>query len=171
MTTSALSETYALFVEIVATTPTTGSGTNSTPSPQDESPQLSPLAEILRQLHQLLQHSPTEYAKITQQIATNLQAAANTAEADGNSTAASQLSQLAADFTNASQSGQLPNAGDLAATIFGGYGQPHHGHEHQYSATDSSDTSSQPQTQNDALNPVAIILNTLSSVGTSSSNG
>ncbi len=168
MTTSALSETYALFVEIVATTPTTGSGTTSTPSPQDE-PQLSPLAEILRQLHQLLQQSPAQYAKITQQIATNLQSAANTAEADGNSMAASQLGQLATDFTNASQSGRLPNAADLAAGIFGGGGH-HHGHHHQYAATDSGETSSQSQTQNDALNPVAIILNTLSSAGANGSN-
>ncbi len=169
MTTSALSETYALFVEIVATTPTTGSGTTSTPSPQDETPQLSPLAEILRQLHQLLQQSPTEYAKITHQIATNLQSAANSAEADGNSTAASQLGQLATDFTNASQSGELPSAADLAAGIFGGDGH-HHGHQHQYAATDSSETSSQSQTQNDALNPIAIILNTLSSAGANGSN-
>ena len=68
-------------------------------------------------LQQLQQSDPTKYQQVTQQIATNLQSAAQTAQAEGNTTAANQLNQLATDFTNASQSGQLPNVQDLAQAI------------------------------------------------------
>ncbi len=50
-------------------------------------------------------------------MAINLQSVAQTATADGNTTAASQLRQLATDFTNASQSGQLPNIQDRAQAV------------------------------------------------------
>jgi hypothetical protein len=151
MTTSAISETNALFVD-TSITSTTGSGSRPRPFPQDETPRLSPLAEILRRLHQLLQQNPIEYARVTQRIAASLQSAAATAQADGNTTAASQFHQLAVHFTKASQSGELPDAGELAAAIFGEGGH--------YSPTDFSDGA---MTAHGALNPLAIILNALSS--------
>ena len=150
--------------------------------------QLSPFAQLLSTLQQLQQSDPTEYQQVTQQIATNLQNAAKTATADGNTAAATQLNQLATDFTNASQSGQLPNVQDLAQAVSGG----HHHHGHHMHATPivagtapldsgSSAGSSGNSTdliaqflsnsgavslnQNNALDPMAIIRNTLSNAG------
>jgi len=113
----------------------------STLSPQDNG-QLSPFAEILGTLQQLQQSNPTQYQQVTQQIATNLQSAAKTATADGNTAAASQLNQLATDFTNASTSGQLPNIQDLAQAIGGGGHHHHHGGHHHTTSGTNSDTSS-----------------------------
>jgi hypothetical protein len=163
---------------------------------QPDNSQLSPFAQVLIELQQLQQSDPTKYQQVTQQIATNLQSAAQTAQTQGNATAANQLNQLATDFTNASQKSQLPNIQDLAMAL-GGH---HHHHHHFHSASggsdnDSSGSSSSPSaasassfsgtsqaiaqllaafqangTQNDALNPMTIIMNTLASAGISASN-
>jgi hypothetical protein len=136
---------------------------------QSDNGELSPLAQVLSQLQQLQQSNPTEYAQITGQISTNLKNAAGTAENDGNTQAASQLNQLATDFSNASSSGQLPNIQDLAQAL----GAGHHGHHHHGSDSDSSSASSTQAVsqlftpfepnggQNNSLNPSSIILNTL----------
>src|SRR5580658_7243447 len=55
---------------------------------------LSPFAQLMNTLQQLQQSNPTEYQQVTQQIATNLQSAAQTAQSDGNTTEASQLTEL-----------------------------------------------------------------------------
>jgi hypothetical protein len=141
---------------------------------------------MLSALQQLQQTDPTKYQQVTQQIATNLQSAAQTAQADGNSVAANQLNQLATDFTNASTSGQLPNIQDLSQAMTG----HHHHHHHAHSASADPDGSSSGNssasstsqtlsqllstlqengTQNNSLNPMTIILDTLSNAGTSSS--
>ena len=166
-----------------------GSVVASTSTQQSDSTQLSPLAQILTTLQQLQQSNPTEYKQVTAQIATNLTSAAATAQADGNTTAATQLNQLATDFTNASQSGQLPNIQDLAQAV-GGH---HHHHHHAQAAASDSDTSSSSSSdatsssassttasqltsellaamqasgaQSGSLNPLNIILNTLSQAG------
>jgi len=168
------------------------SGTSSVALPTDNG-QLSPFTQLMSTLQQLQQTDPTKYQQVTQQIATNLQSAAQTAQADGNSTAASQLNQLATDFTSASKSGQLPSIQDLAKAIGGGHHHHHHSHAasadadgdsnaSSSSSSASSNTASQSLsqllsafqtngTQNDSLNPMTIILNTLSSAGITSSNG
>jgi hypothetical protein len=144
---------------------------------QSETGQLSPFAQLMSMLQQLQQSNPTEYKQVTQQIATNLQSAAKTATADGNSTQAAQLNQLATDFTSASKSGQMPNVQDLAQAVGG-----HHHHHHAHPATSGTDSdsssSSTSQTlsqqmaafqansaQNEATNPMAIIMNTLAGAG------
>jgi hypothetical protein len=158
---------------------------------QSENGQLSPFAQLMSTLQQLQQSNPAEYQQVTQQIATNLKTAAQTATADGNSTQASQLNQLATDFSTASQSGQLPNVQDLAQAIGGGH-HHHHGHAassnaDNSSSTNSASTSSTDSTnsisqllaafqantaQNEATNPMAIIMNALSGAGINiSSNG
>lgn len=152
--------------------------------------QLSPYAQITTELQQLQQSNPTEYQQVTAQISTNLQTAAQQATASGNTTLASQLNQLANDFQTASSTGQLPNFQDLAQAA-----STHHHHHHHggaeastdsassstsaSSATDSSasDSSSLSQllaalqggssSQSDALNPMTIIMNTLSAAGIS----
>src|SRR5580704_3225222 len=77
------------------TTNTTGNslsgiGTSSI-ALQPDNQQLSPFAQMLSTLQQLQQTDPTKYKQVTQQIATNLQSAAQTAQADGNTVAANQL--------------------------------------------------------------------------------
>jgi hypothetical protein len=152
---------------------------------------LSPFAQVMSELQQLQQSNPTQYQQVTQQIATNLTTAAQTATTAGNTTAASQLTQLATDFTNASTSGQLPSISDLAQAIGGHHHHHHHG-GHSGAASDSTSstsgtssstsTSSASQTlsqllaafqstatQDSALDPMSIILNTLSSAGIGSS--
>jgi hypothetical protein len=140
--------------------------------------QLSHFAELLSKLQQLQQSDPTKYQQVTQQIATNLQNAAQTAESEGNTAAAGKLNQLATDFTTASKSGQLPNVQDLAQAI-SSHARGHHHHAHSAPASDddsstsstsgtASQTSSplpaafQSGAQSDTLNPVNIIFKTLS---------
>jgi hypothetical protein len=175
-------------------TPAGGAGSSGTSSvtAQIDNQQLSPFAQMLSELQQLQQTNPTKYEQVTGQIATNLQNAAQTAQADGNSTAANQLNQLAADFTSASQSGQLPNLQDLSQAAGGGHHHHHH-HHSESSSTDPSATSGTTSTdawtssstlaqgqllssyqgsgsQNGSFDPAAIILNTLSNAGISASN-
>jgi hypothetical protein len=119
----------------------TSGSVSATSSPQSDNGQLSPFAQLMNTLQQLQQSNPTEYKQVTQQIATNLQNAAQAATSSGNTTAANQLTQLSTDFTNASQSGQLPNISDLAQAVGGG-GHHHHHHGHHASSSDSSSDSS-----------------------------
>jgi hypothetical protein len=155
---------------------------------QPDNTRLSPFAQLMSTLQQLQQSDPTKYQQVTQQISANLQTAAQTAQSNGNTTAAAQLNQLSTDFANASKTGQLPNVQDLAQAVAGGH--HHHGHHHSHaasgdsdanSATNSSSSSStqaqsqllaayQKNSQTDALNPMSIILNTLSNAGITSSN-
>lgn len=179
------------------TNKTTGNNTNGISSTslqmQPDNGQLSPFAQLMSTLQELQQSNPTQYQQVTQQIATNLQSAASTATADGNTAAATQLSQLATDFTNASKNDQLPNVQDLAQAVGGG-GHHHHHHAHAAASSSSGDSSSASSStssstasaasasganpldqllaafqannsQNDAQNPMSIILNTLSSSG------
>ena len=143
--------------------------------------QLSPFAQLMSQLQKLQQTDPAKYQQVTGQIATNLQTAAQTATAAGNTTQAAQLTQLSNDFSSASKSGQLPNMQDLAQAVGG-----HHHHHHHGAApptdptgtTGSSTTSSGGQTlsqllgafqtntpQTAATDPASIIMSTLSSAG------
>lgn len=160
-------------------------------TPQDGNPQLSAFAQVLSTLQQLQQSNPTEYQQVTSQIATNLQTAAQTATTDGNTTQAAQLTQLATDFTSASQNGTLPNIQDLAQAMCGAHG--HHHHMDASSSSSDQSTSSQTSaaanqttlayelsqqisaflsnqtssTQAGTLDPLSIIQNTLTSAGVS----
>jgi len=160
---------------------TYGASANSTntasASQNSDSSQLSPFAQILSTLQELQQSDPGEYATLTQQIATNLQTAAQTDTADGNTSGASELTQLATDFTTASTSGQLPNIADLAQALGGASGAQQ---GPPPPPPDSSSTSSSSVFQqleqllaslqgNQSLSPQSIILQTLSSAGISSS--
>jgi len=159
----------------------------SSSTQQFDGSQLSPFGELLSTLQQLQQSNPTQYQQVTQQIATNLEAAAQTATGQGNTAAASQLTQLSKDFSQASQSDQLPNVQDLAQAL-GGH---HHGHHHFHgssgsssnsdNSSDSSSTSASSlsqllslfqssSAQSNALDPLSIIDNTLASAGITGSN-
>jgi|SRR5579871_224779 len=146
-----LTNTYlqsAFNTALQGTALTAGNSTNSVSRLTDEQ-QLSPIAQVIGTLQQLQQSNPGEYRQVIQQIAANLQSAAQTAQSDGDTTAASQLSQLAADFSNASSSSQLPSLQELAQAVGG------HHHHHAHAAATGS-----------ASNPLAIIENTLSASST-----
>lgn len=144
------------------------SGANSTSSiaTQDGNPQISPLGQVLSTLQQLQQSNPAEYSQMTSRIAANLQSAANTATAGGNTAQAAQLNQLASDFTSASQNNTLPNVKDLAQAVGGG-GHPSHHHHHVHASNPDNSSSNSPS--DTALNPLTIIQNTLDE-GSASSN-
>jgi hypothetical protein len=165
---------------------TSNSNAVSLAGQNSDASQLSPFAQILSTLQELQQSNPTEYATLTQQIATNLQTAAQTDTADGNTSGASELTQLANDFTTASTSGQLPNISDLAQAIGGGaQGPPPPPPATDSSSSDSSSTSSTSSifqqleqllaslqasgNTSQSLSPQSIILQTLSNAGISSS--
>jgi hypothetical protein len=141
----------------------TGNTTSSSASPVSQTAdinQLSPFAEMLSTLQQLQQSNPTQYQQVTQQIATNLTTAANTATANGNTTAASTLNQLATDFTNASQNNTLPNIQDLAQAA---QSHGHHGHHcHGGSGgTDPTDPSSSNSTDSSASSATSDLMSQL----------
>jgi hypothetical protein len=114
---------------------TTANTTSSASQSQDKS-QLSPFAQMMSNLQQLQQSDPAKYQQVTQQIATNLQSAAQTAQANGDSTAADRLNQLAGDFSSASKSGDLPKIGDMAHAL----GAHRHGGGHHHAPPPSSDS-------------------------------
>ena len=120
MNVSALSNILDPYVQSLISS--TGTNTNASTSgssidpssltlPQDSAPQLSPFARILSSLQQLQQSDPDKYQQVTSQISTDLQNAAQSATAAGNTTRAAQLNKLAADFSTASQSKTLPKSG------------------------------------------------------------
>jgi hypothetical protein len=185
----------AISAAVKGTAPSTNTNTasvgGSSPGAQSDSGQLSPFAQMMNTLEQLQQTNPTEYEQVTSKIATSLQTAAKTATADGNTSAASQLNELATDFTNASQSGQPLKMQSVAKAIGGGGGH-HHRHggsssssssSSSTSSTDSTSTSSatspisqflasldSTSSQEQALNPLSIIANTMSNAGITSSS-
>jgi len=174
------------------------SGIVASLSQGSDSGALSPFAQLMSTLQQLQQSNPSQYAQVTKQIATNLTTAAQTAQSQGNTTEATQLNQLATDFNTASTSGQLPNVQDLAQAMGGGQsgvgGHHHHHHAPAASSDSSSDSSTSSSssttsstsssqmltqllaalegntTQSDALNPMSIIMSTLSSAGITTSS-
>jgi hypothetical protein len=150
------------------TTNTTGNSVSGVGLSQPDSSQLSQFAQLMNTLQQLQQSDPAKYQQVTQQIATKLQGAAQTAQADGHPTLASLLNKLGTDFANASKSGQLPNFPDLAQAIAG----HHHHHHHASSTSADSDSGSTTGSASStgSLDPTAIITNTLSSAGIGGSN-
>jgi hypothetical protein len=169
-------------------TSTTSASTSGAGASQADNGQLSPFAQLLNTLQQLQQSNPSQYGQVTQQIATNLQSAAQTAQANGNTTAATALNTLATDFTSASQSGQIPNVQDMAKAMGGAH---HHHHAHAMSGDSDSGTASSGSAnpsgsaansasqmmsqllasfqtnaaQNVSTDPASIIMHTLSNAG------
>jgi hypothetical protein len=95
-------------------------GTSAATSSATQSPdtgQLSSFGQLAGELQQLQQSNPTEYAQVTQTIATNLQSAAQTAQANGHTLAADGLNRLSTDFSQASSTGQLPSLQDLGKAV------------------------------------------------------
>ena len=68
---------------------------------------------MLAELQQLETFNPGKYSKVSQLISANLSTAATSAQKQGHSALAANLSTLSKDFSDASQTGQLPNVSDL----------------------------------------------------------
>jgi len=102
-----------------------GTVSNVSVARRPDTGKLSSFGQLLNTLQQLQHTNTAQFQQVTQQIATNLQGAAQKAQSDGNTSAASQLNLLSTDFRLASASGQLPNLQDLAGAIGGnrGYSQ------------------------------------------------
>jgi hypothetical protein len=139
----------SLFSNGSSSNTTSSNATSSGSATSGATSQLPPFAQILNSLQQLQQSSPTQYQTVTHQISTNLQTAAQSATASGNTALATQLNQLSTDFNNASASNQLPNVQDLAQAI--GTGGGHHHHHHAGSSTASATTSAGASNVNEFL--------------------
>jgi hypothetical protein len=126
-------------------------------APQPDNGELSPFAQTMSKLQYLQKSDPIRYQQLTHRIAKGLQSAAQIAQSNGNSRAAIQLNQLAADFSAASKSIQLPNLEDLAQAIRGDHRQPH-----SYAAAAGGDSSSTALNGGVASKPLSIINDTLS---------
>jgi hypothetical protein len=146
------------FVQSLFSKPATAGGTSAS-SPIQDTNQLSPFGKILSSLQHLQHSNPSQYQHVTQQISNNLQTAAHSATASGNTSVASVLTQLSNDFKNASSSGQLPNLHNLAQAA-------------SPATTATNDLTALYQVLNashgaasasNSLNPLAIIGSTLSS--------
>jgi len=177
------------YIQSLFASPTSGSSSSSpatagsagTSGNTQGTNQLSPFAQVLNSLQQLQQSSPIQYQTVTHQIAGNLQTAAQSATASGNTVLANQLTQLSTDFNSASTTSQLPNVQDLAQAIgAGGHHRHHHGGSSSTPASSSAsnggagnlsgflqslNTPQAGSSGNNSLSALSIIDNTLSSAG------
>lgn len=133
------------------------SQTGSTNTPTNDQSQLSPFAELMSTLQQLQQNDPAKYKQVTATLASDLQQAALNAQGSGTPGEANALNQLAASFTQSSQTGQLPA---FLQQQNAGAAHPHH-HHHGGGHGLGQDLNSISQT----------ILASLDSSGTSTSTG
>jgi hypothetical protein len=177
MSTNSINTLSSSYLQSILTSALTSNGVTSSAfgsvTTQSDNGQLSPFAQIASTLQQLQQSNPTQYQQVTQTIATNLTTAAQTAQQDGNTNAANQLTQLASDFTTASKNGTLPNLQDLAQATGGTQGGTQatggHHHHHHHAAAASSDSDSTDSSSSTSLNPLSIISNVLSNAGATTS--
>jgi hypothetical protein len=146
---------------------------------------MSPLVRLMSSLQKLQESDPTKYQEVTQAIADKLNEAASTAESNGDTKAAEQLSQLAENFSSASSSGELPDIDSLADAIGRPQGPPPPPPPPPSGSDDASSTDSTSSTdetavellqqllaafqsgatQNNALDPMSIIGGVLEEAG------
>jgi hypothetical protein len=138
-----------------ASSPSSTSTTAPASSSSSDSVNFSEFAQLFQQLSQLETSNPSEFAKVTADAATKLQAAA---QQSTDPAQASFLSSLATQFQQASQAGNLSpfDAGAQAPS-----GHHHGGHHHHHSSDSSSDNSTQDSTS--ATDPLLALLSSTSS--------
>jgi hypothetical protein len=119
-------------------TATNGTNANSAASvqPQADVLSLSPASQFLNQLQQLQTQNPPEFQAMLTEITGQLNQAAGTASANGNTPQANQLTALANTFQSASTGGPLPTAQQLQQA--GVSGHHHHGSHHGSGSSSSS---------------------------------
>jgi hypothetical protein len=113
----------------------------------------SPASQFLTQLQQLQTQNPQEFQAMLTEITGQLDQAATTAAANGNSAQANQLTALANTFQNASTGGPLPTAQQLQQA--GVTGHHHHGGHHGSGSSSSNGynafQAANASTQNESL--------------------
>ena len=102
---------------------------------------LSPAAGFLNQLQQLQTQSPQQFQALISQLTGQLQKAAATANSNGNTAQAKQLTELASSFQNAATGGALPSALQLQQAGIIGH-RPHPVGASGYASTSDSQNQS-----------------------------
>ena len=143
MTINALSNVNPMLLSQINNNRVAGTDTANSAAVNDTS-QVSPFAQLVSQLQQQLQPSnPAQFQQVTATLASDLQAAARTAQNSGRPGEADALNQLAAAFNQASQTGQLPSFAPHGAYPSGGFAphgaypadtSAHHHHHHHAGA-------------------------------------
>ena len=127
MTINPLSSVSHMLLSGIGKNPTFSTGhTSSTNGAAKDQSQLSPFAQLMSTLQQLQQSDPAKYKQVAATLASDLQQSALNAQGNGNAGEATSLNHLAASFTQASQTGQLPNFLHQGAQNAGTSGHPHH---------------------------------------------
>jgi len=144
---------------------TSSSSSVSSAANQTDATGLSPTASFLNELQQLQTQSPAQFNQLMASISGNLNQAAQTASSSGNTTKATQLSNLATQFQNAENGGQVPTAQDLEKSGLSGH--HHHGGGHHGSGQSSSSNLFQPSTDTSSQDLLASLLGTNTSSQTS----
>lgn len=141
------------FLLPVNSTATNATNANSASSVQQQADVLGPNAQFLTQLQQAQTQNPQEFQAMLTEITGQLDQAAGTASAQGNTSEANQLTALASTFQNASTGGPLPTAQQLQQAGVGGH---HHHGGHHFSGSSSSSAynafqAANASTQNESL--------------------
>lgn len=160
----------SLFPSILQPNSSNSNSTNSSSSVssaanQTDATGLSPTASFLNELQQLQTQSPAQFNELMNSISGNLNQAAQTATSSGNTTKATQLSNLATQFQNAENGGQVPTAQDLQKAGLSGH--HHHGGGHHGSGQSSSSNLFQTSTDTSSQDLLASLLGTTTSSPTS----
>jgi hypothetical protein len=124
MTVNSISSLSASYLQVLTNSASTKADQASLSLPQDSSSDISPVARFLSQLQQIQQQDPAKFQQITSKIAGRLRDAATAAQKQGNSSQADQLNQLADQFQQAADTGQVPTAQALQQAGLSGH---HHG--------------------------------------------
>jgi len=107
--------------------------------------QLSPAAQLLKELQQLEQQDPAQFQQVTAAMSSSLQKQAQTAQQKGNTTEAGQLNQLASALSTASSTGNLSplqSALQQQASPSSGAASAAHRHHHHHGGGDHDESSS-----------------------------
>jgi len=123
---------------------------------------------LLSELQQLQQTNPTQFKTVMADIASTLQADAKNATG----TQATFLNNLATQFSQAAQTGQMPNLQPQGQQAAGGH---HHHHVQSYQSQSASSTtgatsSSSSSSQQTSFSLVQVIQNALQTSGVSLSS-
>jgi hypothetical protein len=107
--------------------------------PQDSTPDISQVAQILSKLRQIQQQDPAQFQQMATTIAGKLQQAAENAKSQGNLAQVDQFNKLAGLFQNAANNGQVPSAQALQQAGLSAH-HHHHGGHHSHSGGQTSQT-------------------------------
>ena len=109
---SNLQQVLASALQSAGITANSTGNAGATAASQSDSSRLSPSAQLANSLQQLQESNPTKYKQVTQQVAMNLQSAAQTAQSQGIRRGKS-THPAGGRLHQRFRSGQLPNLQDL----------------------------------------------------------